>query len=442
VKLGKNSFSKLGLIAGTLATVLQLPLVTFAEETPSALQTQLKEIERQIAIDQAEIKATQGQAKTLANKIATLTKQRAVLQLQMKQTEVTLVDVENRLQDTQTALSESEQETATLRARMESILRHINVADNKMFLYSVIASKDLSEAIRTVETYGRLTGDLSEAVASSKERTAKLKEQQAEFEQEQEDASHLQVLRGLQQSAIQSSVGEQSSLLKETKGQEAVYAAELGDHKAQAATIRNRIYQLLDTGNTHITFGEAVKIATWVQSATGIEPAFLLSVLTQESNLGSNVGTCNRVGDPPSKHWKVVMKPTRDQEPFVKIMDALGRSPEGTPISCPMHDKSGAQIGWGGGMGPAQFIPSTWIGYDAKISAITGKVADPWDIRDAFIAAAIKLTNDGASSNTDQGEWNAAMRYFSGSTNTQFRFYGDQVMTRTEQYRQDIKDLE
>lgn len=438
----KLNISRFGLIASVLATVLQLPLITLAEDTPSTLQLQLQEIERQITADQLEIKQMQGQAKTLANKIATLTKQRALLQLQIQQTEVTLEDVENQLQDTRISLAESEQQTAVLHGRMESLLRHIYAADNQSFVYSVISSSDLFDVLNTAVAYGRLTSSLGQTVADSKEQTAKLKEQEVELAQQEEDASRLQVLRGLQRVAISSSVGEQNTLLKETKGQEAVYQAELGDHKAEAAAIRNRIYELLDTGNTHITFGEAVKIAQWVQSVTGIEPAFLLSVLTQESNLGSNVGTCNRASDPPSKHWTVVMKPTRDQAPFKAIMDKLGRSPEGTPISCPMRGKNGEQIGWGGAMGPAQFIPSTWIGYDSKITAITGKAADPWDIRDAFIAAALKLTNDGAASGTDQGEWNAAMRYFSGSTNTRFRFYGDQVMARTEEYRNDIKELE
>ncbi len=125
---------------------------------------------------------------------------------------------------------------------------------------------------------------------------------------------------------------------------------------------------------------------------------------------------------------------------FVSILDELGRSPEGTPVSCPMHDKNGKQIGWGGAMGPAQFIPSTWMGYEERIRAATGQVADPWDIRDAFVAAALKLRGDGADG-TDKGDWSAAMRYFSGSTDPRFRFYGDQVMERAAQYEKDIAEL-
>jgi len=135
------------------------------------------------------------------------------------------------------------------------------------------------------------------------------------------------------------------------------------------------------------------------------------------------------------------MKPSRDQEPFVKITEELGRDPDITPVSCPMRKKDGSQLGWGGAMGPAQFIPSTWMGYKDKVSAITGKSpADPWDIRDAFMAAGLLLKNNGANETKD-GQWKAAMRYFSGGTNKKYRFYGDNVLTLTAKYEQDIKDL-
>jgi membrane-bound lytic murein transglycosylase B len=188
-----------------------------------------------------------------------------------------------------------------------------------------------------------------------------------------------------------------------------------------------------------ITFGQAVAIATWAGEQTGVRPALLLAILTQESNLGKNVGTCNRQGDPPSKSYKVIMKPDRDIQPFLTITGELGRNPDITPVSCPMKDKSGAQIGWGGAMGPAQFIPSTWMGYRGKVTAITGHPADPWDIRDAFLAASIKLAADGGTNKS--GEWAAAMKYFCGSTNSAFSFYGDNVVATAAKYQADIDQL-
>jgi len=99
-------------------------------------------------------------------------------------------------------------------------------------------------------------------------------------------------------------------------------------------------------------------------------------------------------------------------------------------------------FGWGGAMGPAQFIPSTWVLYKDKITAITGKPADPWNIKDAFLAAGLLLRDAGASRQTYDAEWKAAMIYFSGSTNPAYSFYGNSVMAIAKEYEQDIAQLE
>ncbi len=136
------------------------------------------------------------------------------------------------------------------------------------------------------------------------------------------------------------------------------------------------------------------------------------------------------------------MHPERDQEPFKEITKELGLNIETTPVSCPMRDARGRRLGWGGAMGPAQFIPSTWQGYKSQVVAFTGQAtANPWDIRDAFAAAAILLSRNGARNGGEDSEWAAAMRYFSGSTNKRFRFYGDNVLARAKQYEKDIADL-
>jgi len=131
-----------------------------------------------------------------------------------------------------------------------------------------------------------------------------------------------------------------------------------------------------------------------------------------------------------------VMNPTRDVPHFLNITKSLGRDPYKTPVSCPMS------FGWGGAMGPAQFIPSTWINYADRISQITGTTADPWNIRDSFLAAGLYLANYGASSQNPDDEWKAAMIYFSGSTNPKYKFYGDSVINLATKYQADIDTLE
>jgi hypothetical protein len=112
-----------------------------------------------------------------------------------------------------------------------------------------------------------------------------------------------------------------------------------------------------------------------------------------------------------------VMKPTRDVQPFVSIVTALGKDPYSTPVSCwiPAY-VGGVPTGWGGAMGPAQFIPSTWNLFTDRLKTLLGKAPDPWAIRDSFTASALYLSDLGASAQTSAKESSAASRYYGGSS--------------------------
>jgi hypothetical protein len=343
--------------------------------------------------------------------------------------------MESQITDTKSAIEKNQQKTGELKDQVAETLRQMNKNDRRTLLFVFFSEHTFFDALSEIEQFTQVNSELDVLIDQLKKTNEDLIAHKERLGAEQDHVQNLLSVQTLQQQALSGSVKEQSSLLTQTKGKEANYQTVLKDTKKQAAQIRARLYQLLDVGK-QITFGQAVEIATWVSAQTGVRASFLLAVLTQESNLGKNVGTCNRPGDPPEKSWKVIMKPTRDQEPFKTITEELGMDPDTTAVSCPMRDKNGKQVGWGGAMGPAQFIPSTWMGYRAKVTNITGKVANPWDIRDAFIASAIKLGADGAK--TKAGEWAAAMKYFSGSTNVRFRFYGDQVVAQAEEYQKDM----
>jgi len=422
-----------GLVANAQTSGLQQ-----AQDEKAQLQRQLDEIERQIAQYQQELNSIKGQKNTLLNKINQLKKQQSSLGLQIQSTNLQIAELENELNETKAAIDDNIAKSAQLQEQLAQLMRLINERDRYPFLYVVVSKGNLSDAVGEIQYMSEISRSIRQVLAETRQVKEQLDQQTVDLTQQQEQAENMLSIKSLQQQKLADSVSEQNMLLRQTQGREADYQIVISDTQRRAAEIRNRLYDLLGV-NKQITFGEAVEIAKWVSGQTGVRAAFLLAILTQESNLGKNVGTCNRPGDPPEKSWRVVMKPDRDQEPFLRITSELGLDPDTTPVSCPMHDSKGNQIGWGGAMGPAQFIPSTWMGYKEKVTAITGKTANPWDIRDAFIAAAIKLKADGAG--TVEGEWAAAMRYFSGSTNTRYRFYGDNVVAMAAQYQTDIDAL-
>ena len=431
---------------GLLAVLLILAVPARADLTvqqgtqqeQALLQQQLQDIQNQIAQYQQQLTSIQGQKNTLQNKIRQLQNQQKSLQLRIQATNLQLTDLAAQQAATQASIAENTDKQQLLQRQIASAIRLIDQNDSYPLLYTIAAQGSLSDALDQVQNYENISASLGGLLDQSRQLADQLNQEQQTLASQQNQTQNLLSIQNLQQQQLSDSVGQQNTLLNQTKGQEAVYQASLSNTQERANEIRGRLYQLLGV-TTEVTFGEAVQIAQWASGQTGVRPAFLLAILTQESNLGKNVGTCNRPGDPPSKSYKVVMNPTRDIPPFLQITAALGIDPDVTPVSCPMHDSRGRQVGWGGAMGPAQFIPSTWAGYQNRVAAITGKPANPWDIRDAFLAAALKLGADGATSQS--GEWAAAMRYFSGSTNPRYSFYGDSVVATAAQYQSDIDQL-
>ncbi|MBI5229988.1 MAG: lytic murein transglycosylase [Candidatus Magasanikbacteria bacterium] len=404
------------------------------------LEQELQQIEDQIKQYEGELATTQTQKKTLQNKIAGLKKQRDKLGLQIKATTLKLKDVSNKLVVTEKKVDETAQKIDQHRALLAQLIKQVHESDQITFLDTMLIANTLSDFFLEIDQLDQLQIGLRDVLKNTKELKKELDDKAGQLQDQKTSVGNLLSIQSLQQQAVDQSKREQDTLLKETGGREKQYQQVLSDVRKRAAEIRSRIYELVGVSK-QINFGEAVSLAQWASNLTGVRPAFLLAIIKQESNLGRNVGTCNRPGDPPEKSWRVVMKPERDQPLFKQITEELGLDPDTMPVSCPMT-RNGKKIGWGGAMGPAQFIPSTWIRHRNEVTAITGQAtANPWDTRDAFIASAILLKSNGAAAQTKDAEWRAAMRYFSGGTNPAFRFYGDNVMTITKGFQEDIDNL-
>jgi hypothetical protein len=150
------------------------------------------------------------------------------------------------------------------------------------------------------------------------------------------------------------------------------------------------------------------------------------------------------------------MHPTRDQPIFKVITATLGLDPNALPVS------RAPSYGYGGAMGPGQFIPSTWAFYggykkdaagnwyytaDADIiRSMNGRNApsNPYNNMDAFIATGLLMRDNGAGAQTYAAERMAALRYFAGgnATNPSYAFYGDGVMAHATRIAEEMKILE
>jgi uncharacterized protein with PIN domain len=232
------------------------------------------------------------------------------------------------------------------------------------------------------------------------------------------------------------------------------------DQKAKVAQIRSRLFKFQDGAG--IPFGDAYDFALKVSRTTGVRPAFVLGILMQESSynyetstFGKNVGQCflrdtgtgNGVGATTGDSRIRVMNPTRDVPIFINITSNLGRDYTQTKVSCWIVDYSrGSPVGWGGAMGPAQFIASTWDLYKNRIGTTLGinpSVTDPWNPEHAITAASLYLADLGAGGQTYSSEKNAACKYYAGkkcTSSSRANTYGASAMKWVTKIQEEMID--
>jgi len=403
----------------------------------------LEEYEKKIQEYEHNIALNKNEQASLNNKIYLLRQKISQIDYEIKKSKIIISDLEVQLGDTENSIKNTSKEIEDSRQRLADVLQTIYQEDQKSSLEILIGNEEISDFFEDVFALEKLLGKSYDILNELKNLQVNLEEQKISLKEKQDEWQNMKEMQILQKEESQRTRSEKEWLLSQTKGEEKIYQELLAENRKKAQAIRERLFSLIGVPDAP-TFGEALGIARYVEGITGVRAPLLLAVLRQESDIGKNVGQCYlkntetgsgiiaSTGQPLDR----VMKPSRDIGPFLIICEETGQNPKNTLVSCPMS------FGWGGAMGPAQFIPSTWIYYKDRVANITGKPANPWNIRDAFLAAGLLLRDAGAGAQTYNAEWRAAMVYFSGSTNPAYSFYGNSVMSLTKEYENDIAQLD
>ncbi|MFH1423592.1 MAG: lytic murein transglycosylase [Candidatus Nealsonbacteria bacterium] len=440
------------IVLSALVSVLVMPgLFISANPSPSeerqALELELKQLEDQIAQYKKDITKTEQDKKTLENKIYILQNTIKKLDLQISQSNIIIKDLGLQITDTEDSIDKTALKIEEGKTRLSAILQETYEEDQRP-LIEILISEGISDFFDNLVALEALNVKNQELLTNIKALKLYLEDQKESLDDEKSSLEKQVAIQALQRQQSTATKSQQDSLLKLTEAEYQKQLAEKSNAEKQAQVIRSRIFELIGVPEAP-TFEEAYNIAKFASDQIGIRPALLLAVLTQESNIGKNVGQCYLKDTTTGDGVRVngasiskVMKPTRDVKPFLQITKALGRDPLNTPVSCPIPSVGG----YGGAMGPAQFIPSTWVMYENRLAELKGGIADPWNISDAFLAASVYLADVGATKKTYEHEWCAALSYFSGSCSlsnqVRYEFYGDSVMALAAQYEKDIKGMQ
>lgn len=450
--------SRLIVVIALLLTFMAPPhLLVTAEETAAErrqrLERELEQVERQILQQRVLVEDTRAERQSLERDINVIEGQIQQVELGIRAREININQLGLEIGETEEVLQILTERQDRQRESIAELVRQRARMDDVSMIEILLSTQQFSDFLSEYDSFQVVKASLQESLSILYDIESQTEYQKRQLERQQFTEAELKQRQELERAEIARQEAEKARLLAATRGQEESYRQLLESQERTASELRNALFQLLGGGGG-IPFPQAVELAQYASGQTGVSPALILAILEQETNLGAHLGSCvyneTRNGSP-------TMHPDRDAPVFLAIADILGFDPNRQQVSCPLVQRNGQRIGWGGAMGPSQFIPSTWAmyggivntgngwQYDQSQDAIrrinrTSGPANPWNNQDAFLATALLLRDNGAASNARL----AALRYYAGwggASRPENQFYGDQVMQRMQRIEREIQTL-
>lgn len=442
-----NKRFRIGLLAFFVFSALSLGGRSAHAQLTADQQQALKNELAQVLADQKaaedQLAAAQSQSSSLKRDIAVLDAKIKAAELDIKAKNLLIKSLGNDISDKQAHIEDLEGHIAKGKESLADIMRKTNELDGYSLPEVLLSQKTIAGFFADMDSFQSVQSSLQDVFDQLKADASSTAAEKDALDKRRNATMDARYAIQQQQQNIQADELQQTQLLAISKGNEKSYATLVAQKQAKAAQIRAQLFSL--NGVNAISFGDALGYANTVSAKTGVPPALLLAILTQETNLGKNVGNCylRNVSDgsgikaSSGAYAPNVMKPGRDVQPFIDITSALGLDPYNSLVSCQLGG-----YGYGGGMGPAQFIASTWILSKDRLAADLGiaGMPNPWNPAHAFMAAGMYLADLGGNSNSYTAQRNAACKYYSGrscSAAANNASYGSSVMALADKIQRE-----
>lgn len=441
----KSMQKRLFLFALLLISVLVVIPRAYAltqEEQEAIWREELAQTEADIAKWQSILDSTKANTKSLQQEAAVLNAKINQAKAFIKKKNLAIAQLDQDIKIKNARILTLEERIDRGRESLAQLIRKTNEIDDISLPEVMLGNKNISDFFSDVDSFqsvNRSLSDLFIEIRANKYETEKEKEV---LDKKKDEEADTRAAAEIQKKQVEADEKEKQYLINVNKTNEKTYSQVITERQKKAGEIRAKLFKLAG-GSNPIKFEDALNFAQSASNKTGVSPAFLMAILTHETNLGANVGKCyvTDIGTGAgtkidgSKTYSAVMKAPRDTIPFVEILGKLGFNHAKTVVSCPLAGAGG----YGGAMGPAQFIPSTWKLFEDRLENSLGRMSNPWNPEDAFLASAMYLGDLGASGKTYSSEIRAACKYYGtgGSTCS----YGRNVMSLKNGIQSDIDYL-
>jgi len=394
------------------------------------LEAQIAELQKQIDDLRLQVGQKESEKNSLAKDVAALQNKIKAIQLEIKTTELEVEQITYDIKTTEDKIQASEDDLVKQKAFLTELLRSVYMSQDRSLVEIMLEYDHLSDFLGELQKLEALNNNVKTTIDGIKTAKAELEKSRLDLLSQQEEKNNLLALKENQKQEAQGIQNQKKEVLQTTVKEQASLKNQLSQGEKLLPAMIAQLRSLEIAGQV-INADTAIAAAKFASQVTGVRTAYLLGVLKVETNLGSNLG---------SGYYKTDMSASQ-QPTFLSIINELG-----LPETVPVSKKPTSYVGWGGAMGPAQMMPTTWIGYKTQVSGITGNnPPNPWDIKDAVVAMALKVAQvAGVVDHNYNAEYESAARYFSGTNWKKYTWYasnsaGTGVMDWAQKYEELLK---
>ncbi|HEC30688.1 MAG TPA: hypothetical protein ENI66_01585, partial [Candidatus Yonathbacteria bacterium] len=254
------------------------------------LEAELAELEKEIGVQRVILKDKQKEGTSIKRDVAILNAQIQKARLVIRSRNIAIANLEGDIRNKGEIISDLNKKLERQRASLSELLRKTNEIDEFTLVEVILGNQELSEFFADVDSFDAIKERLNLSFYEIRAIREATDTERVILGEKRSDEIDAKVAKEREKRAVEISESEKQRLLSINKNQEKAYKEVLDEREARAATIRSTLFALRDSAP--IPFGEALDYATIASAGTGVRPAFILAILTQESNLGENIGSC------------------------------------------------------------------------------------------------------------------------------------------------------
>lgn len=391
-----------------------------APEKRSQLEQQLKALENEANALDKNLQQVSGEKQTLASELKQIATEVKRRELEIKRLGLVIKKTEIEIKNKSVSIALLSKKINKSHSALASSLFVLYTYDQDTILTILLKNKSISEFFGSLHGLEKVRTNIQSTLVASREERVLYESEKSELQSFEGEQQELKGLQEVERRFLAEKRKEKDELLRLTKGKEALFQELLKSKKRDIALLKTQLFYLEKTG---ITAESAIQFADLAAKRAGIRTAFLLALLEVETgkqfedgviSVGTNLGTGNWKKDLYDCYMRLGKRSAAEAEKraFFSITGKLNLDPDIMPVS------RRPNYGCGGAMGPAQFLPSTWLRFESRVAELTGhNPPSPWNVEDAFTASAVFLAAAGADSQTQAGEIAAAKTYISGHAN-------------------------